>query len=157
MRRNPWMTQGILKSISKKKKLFEKFKGLKLKGKDTIETYSQYKTYNDMINKLVKRCKKDYFYQYFKKHSKNSKQMWTGINRLQRRSSKSHGITHLEEGNTIVSDSLKINKFNSYFLNVADNLGSKIPKVDKRFLDYLPKKTNTPKFHVQDATPDEIM
>ena len=50
----PWITQGLIKSIGKKRTLFEKFKKLKLKNKDTDEVYKLYKTYNDMINKLKK-------------------------------------------------------------------------------------------------------
>ena len=53
----PWITQGLIKSISKKRSLFEKIKKLKLKNKSTDEVFKIYKTYNDMINKLKKKCK----------------------------------------------------------------------------------------------------
>ena len=45
-----------------------------------------------MINKLIKRCKRDHFHQFFQQHSKNSKQIWNGINKLLKRSKKSKAL-----------------------------------------------------------------
>ena len=158
LQQTPWMTKGILKSISKKRKLFKKFKGLKLKDKDATDIYRKYKEYNDLINKLIKRCKRDYYQQYFSRHSKNSKLMWNGINRLLKRSRKKQGMIYLEEDNKRLSDPLKIaNKFNNYFLNVANSLCSKIPKVNTKFQDYLKINENRPLFAMHETTPDEIV
>ena len=49
----PRLTQGLLKYIRKKEKLFLKFKNEKFKNKEG-NTYQQYKIYNDKINKLKK-------------------------------------------------------------------------------------------------------
>ena len=54
LKQNPWMTQGLLKSISKKRQLFKKLKGLIDKNKNIDNVHKKYKTYNDMINKLKK-------------------------------------------------------------------------------------------------------
>ena len=45
----PWLTSGLLKSISKKRALFKQFKNEKLKNKGSSATYQQYKIYNDNI------------------------------------------------------------------------------------------------------------
>ena len=48
-REKPWITQGIQKSISKKRSLFKKFKNDKFKNKGS-DTYKQYKTYNQRFS-----------------------------------------------------------------------------------------------------------
>ena len=41
-KQNPWITQGLIKSISKKRSLFVKFKKGKLKGNNTDELHKLY-------------------------------------------------------------------------------------------------------------------
>ena len=48
------------------------------------------------------------------------------------------------------------NKFNDYYLNVADKLCEKIPKVNNKFQDYL-KNPNKSKLTLKETTPDEVM
>ena len=68
----PWLTQGLLKSISRKRTLFKKFKKDKLKNKES-EVYKEYKICNDTINKLKKASKRNFYNNYFLEHMKNSK------------------------------------------------------------------------------------
>ena len=60
IQQKPWLTPGLLKSIGKKRSLFKKFKSDKFKDKEST-VYKQYKTYNDMINKLKRMSKTDYY------------------------------------------------------------------------------------------------
>ena len=80
---NPWITPGILKSISTKRTLFRKFKSDKFKDKEST-IFKQYKTHNDCINKLKRICKKDHFQKYFLDNFKNSKNKWLGIQNILR-------------------------------------------------------------------------
>ena len=60
------------------------------------------------------------------------------------------------EENGLISDPLKVaNKFNSYYLNIADKLCEKIPKRDNKFQVYL-KNPNKNKLTLKETTPDEI-
>ena len=60
------------------------------------------------------------------------------------------------EENGLISDPLKVaNKFNNYYLNIADKLCEKIPKRDNKFQDYL-KNPNKNKLTLNETTPDEI-
>ena len=70
----PWLTTGLLKSISKKRALFKQFKNDKFKDK-TSNIYQQYKTYTDTINKLKKICMKDHYQKYFYDNFKNSRKI----------------------------------------------------------------------------------
>ena len=111
--------------------------------------------FREMINKLKKKCKRDHYQDYFNKNSTNSKKIWAGINRLLNRGKKKQGTIFLEE-NGLISDPLKVaNKFNDYYLNVADKLCEKIPKRNNKFQDYL-KNPNKNKLTLKETTPDEI-
>ena len=55
--KKPWITNGLIKSASKKRSLLNKIKGFKLKNKDTTKIYKTYKFYTDTINKLKKNVK----------------------------------------------------------------------------------------------------
>ena len=68
------MTNGLLKSISKKRALFKQFKNDKFKDKNS-DVYQQYKTYTDWINKLKRICMKDHYQKFFSQNFKNSRQI----------------------------------------------------------------------------------
>ena len=151
----PWLTSGILKSISKKRSLFKQFKNDKFKNKNST-TYEQYKIYNDNINKLKRICMKDYYQNFFSENFKNSKKIWTGINTLLNRHKKKQGTIYLED-NGFISDPGKVaNKFNDFFLNVADKLSAKIVNKNSSHQDYL-KNPNESKFCLKETTPDEVI
>ena len=152
----PWITQGIIKSVGKKRSLFVKLKKLKSKNKNTDEIHKKYKYYTDTINKLKRKCKKDYYQNYFNENSANSRKLWTGINKLLNRGKKKQGTIFLEE-NGLISDPFKVaNKFNDYYLSIADKLCEKIPKVNNKFQDFL-KNPNRNNLTLKETTPDEIV
>ncbi len=105
---------------------------------------------------MKRKCKRDYYKNYFNVNSSNSKKVWSGINRLLNRGRKKQGTIFLEE-NGLISDPLKVaNKFNNYYLNIADKLCEKIPKVNNKFQDYL-KNPNKNKLTLKETTPDEVL
>ena len=79
-----------------------------------------------------------------------------GINKLLNRQRKCQSTIYLEE-NGLISDPSKVaNKFNNYFLNIADKLCAKISKKNNKFQDYL-KNPNKSKLTLKETTPDEIL
>ena len=157
LNKKPWLTTGLMKSISKKRSLYSKFKDRKLKNKNTDETFAKYKEYNDILNKLKRKSKKNFYHKYFNENSSNSKNMWKGINQILNRVKSRNKQIFLEKDNDIITDSRKVaNEFNDYFSTVAEKLNSKIIKKNSRFQDYLknPQKAN---FNFKETTPDEIV
>ena len=151
----PWLTSGLLKAISKKRSLFKQFKNEKNKDKNS-EIYKRYKAYTGHINKLKRICMKDHYQKFFSDNFRNSKQIWIGINTLLNRHKKQQNTIYLEE-NGLISDPTKIaNKFNDFFLNVAEKLSSKIENKNSSHQDYL-KNPNKSKFYLKETTPDEII
>ena len=91
---------------------------------------------------------KDHYQKFFSDNFRNSKQIWIGINTLLNRHKKQQNTIYLEE-NGFISDPTKIaNKFNDFFLNVAEKLSSKIENKNSSHQDYL-KNPNKSKFYLK--------
>ena len=157
LKKKPWLTMGLLKSISKKRALYSKFRNDKLKNKNTELSFGQYKDYNDLLNKLKRKSKRNFYHKYFTDNSSNSKNMWKGINQLLNRKKSKQKDIFLEENDGIISDSFTVaNKFNKYFTSIADTLNSKIIKKSSKFQDYL-KNPQASNFNFKETAPDEIV
>ena len=73
----PWISNGILKSISTKNSLYKKF----IKTKDNF-WFQRYKIYKNKLNHVIRLSKKLYHLSYFETYKNNSKKIWQGINDL---------------------------------------------------------------------------
>ena len=151
----PWLTTGILKSISKKRSLFKKFKSDKFKNKSS-DAYIRYKYHNDQICKLKRVSKAMHDKKYFIDNMKNSKKMWIGLNTLLNKNKKQQNTIYLEDQGFISDPHNVANKFNDFFLNIAGNLSAKIVQKNTKFQDYL-KNPNKSKFSLKETEPGEIV
>ena len=99
---------------------------------------------------------KDHYQKFFTENFRNSKKIWTGINTLLNRHRKKQNTIYLED-NGFISDPGKVaNKFNDFFLNIADKLSAKIVDKNSSHQDYL-KNPNKSKFCLKETTPDEVI
>ncbi len=131
----PWITKGILKSITVKNKLYKKF----LKSKDSF-WYQRYKYYRNMLHRLIKNSKRLHYNSYFESFKTNSKMIWKGINDLINKSSTSRKTeaTSIKVNGNIIKDPKQVaNKFTDYFTNVAKSLVDKLGTSNSNFKDYL--------------------
>ena len=113
-----------------KRKLFISFKNTNDK-----EVYKKYKTYRDLINTLCRKSKKLYYKSFFTTNANNLKKPGNG-------KTKDQLNYQLIINGLFSSDKKKIaNKFNHYFVNVADSLCKKIPQNNNRYQDRLPQKS----------------
>ena len=133
-RKKPWITNGILKSISIKNKFYKKF----LKSKDPY-WYQQYKFYRDTLNHLIRRSKRNHYKSYFETFKNNSKKIWKGINELLNKSNKTASSEIIIKNNgVLVNDQKQVaNRFNEYFTSIAQNLVDKLRNPKKQYSDYL--------------------
>ena len=62
--------------------------------------------------------------RYFEEHVNNSKKVWEGINKIINKKNKnSADDIFLDENGIIITDQQKVaNKFNAFFINIAQNL-----------------------------------
>ena len=111
--KNPWITGGIIKSISTKFKLYSK----KLKN-NTPENDRKYKKYRNYLNRAIENRKLDYYKKKLAEVQNQSRDVWRTLNEIigQRRSKKSQ-IKQIcdENGNILTSRKDIANTFNNQF------------------------------------------
>ena len=152
----PWITPGILKSISKRDFHHRKF--IKAtKPDDKARHLAQFKAYRNLIVTLCRRSKKNHFTRYFLHNSNNMQKIWSGIRDIiNSKSSKSSVPISLSIGESISSNPEKVaNHFNDFFTSVADSLRSKLPPTNSNFSRFL-KNQNPNSIFLRPTTPEEI-
>ena len=157
LKEKPWITNGILTSIKIKNKMYKKYCKTKDKEKQ-IKIFNYYKTYHNLINKLIKQSKIEHYQEYFKEHKYNLIKTWKGIKELINIKTKSQNqLNSLQINNELTTDSNIIsNSANTFFTTIASKLEAKlIPEQSKSYLDYLPPQ-NEKSFFIHPTTPKEV-
>jgi exonuclease III len=124
----PWMTQGLLKSMRTKEKLYKKM----LTARNTVSYVnheSKYKEYLSLYKKSIRAAKNQFWLLRFEDTKSDIKRTWKNINTLLNNKSKNHSFPSQfhHNGNTISNPKEIADSFNDYFVNAAPNLASKIP------------------------------
>lgn len=157
----PWITNGIIKSIRNKEKLYSKY--LKEKGKvEQEKLHTEFKMRKNMITNIIRKSKRNFYNNYFLEHSKNARKLWVGINNIVNTKPKQNSMpTCIEEklDNNLISITEPkniANRFNNYFTSIADKIleERKYPG-NKHFSNYL-NIANTKSFMVKPTDNLEI-
>ena len=118
----PWITLGLLKSISVKNKLLTNF----INKKDPVlkeEFHTKYKKYRNLLSTLMKKSKQAYSDKYFERNLNNIKNTWKRIkSHILLKTVASHvpTVLSLDIGDTITSSCDIENTFNNYFASIAE-------------------------------------
>ena len=136
--KKPWITKGILTSISRKNALYKRF----MKEKDAVKKEilsSNFKIYKNWLTKIMCMSKTLYFQNFFETYRTNLRETWKGIKSLvSSKARKPCAPSSLLIDKNVVNDPLTIaNCFNDYFSKIATDTKAKIRPVDKNFSDYL--------------------
>ena len=151
----PWLTKGILKSISIKDKLYKKY--LKSKpGLSKDNTFEKFKMYRNKISNMLTIVKKSYYTQYFQSNLNDIKNTWKGIKELINiNSSKSRQKINLNIGGKLITDETDIgNEFNNFFSTIASKLSEKIVPSRNSHFDFL-KSPNANSFFISPVSKEE--
>ena len=149
----PWITLGLQKSISVKRKLRTNF----INKKDPIlkeECHINYKKCRNLLSTLMKA----YYDRYFKKNWKNLKNTWKGIKSLislKTVASSIPTVLSLDNGDTITNPYDISYTFNNYFASIAETTKKSIKYAHKHFLDYLSNESDSTIF-LQPTDKEEI-
>ena len=147
----PWVTKGILKSITLREKNHSKY----LKNKDPFY-YERYRIYRNKINHLLKDSKKLYFQKYFSDFKFDCKKMWNGINHILMKKKKEQNTINLLINNSIETDqTIVAEEFNTFYSNIGPELSKKIPKTKFNF-EYFLKEPNPNCMYLSPITKDEL-
>ena len=139
-KKNSWISNGIVRSIRFRDKLYSK-----LKSTDpSSEMYSTYKinlqTYNRILKQNIRQAKKLYYQKCFEKFKKDIKGTWMTIKQIINRSDKIREFPkYFNIDNIEVSNPTEIaTKFNDYFTEIGPKLAESIlPPQGRYFTDYL--------------------
>lgn len=141
-RYSPWITPAIIHSCKTKHKLYNK-----IRKSPTEQAIKHYKEYNNILNKLKRKLKSDYFAQKLDEHRQNIKQTWNILHQalgMKQNTMKNSPIA-LSINNALTTDqSIIANTFNNYFVNVGHEIQNKIPPSQRTYDLYLPpSQTNS--------------
>ena len=151
LRLKPWISRSILQSIKIKNNYYKKY----IKKQESF-WYERYKYYRNKINMLITKSKKNHLRTLFQENCFNSKKAWNKINEiLNRERNKTTDIFPNDDGAIITNQKTISNKFNKYYINVAQNLIKDMGESNTEFQDYL-KNPNVHSFFLTETTPDEV-
>ena len=81
--------------------------------------------------------------------------MWRGINQLLNKHRSKQKSIFLEDSGLVTDPKVVANKFNTYFINIAEKLSNKIVNKNTKFQDYL-KNPNMSQLFLNETSPHEI-
>ena len=143
-----------MKSINKSKSLYKKTLH---KNKNNIHAY---KNYNDVLKKVKRHAKKQYYIDKCTEYKSNTRQLWTTINQLVKtQNDKTNTISQIQcNGMEINNPQTISNKFCSYFSNIGREFAAKIPKPEKNIDHYLSKiRRNEVSLFLTPTTDTEVL
>lgn len=122
-KRSPWITQGIIKSINVRDKLYKATK-LETDNNSIKELYTYYRK---LIPVLIKNAKNFYYTNKINENSK-PKDLWSISNDyLNKNNSKNNVIKNINVNEQIITDNkIMADEFNNYFATVGQNLSENI-------------------------------
>ena len=156
---NPWITTGLINSISKRDRLYKIWKRTQTKRCTTGDPrlQEQYRKYRNMLGNLIKKSKQNFHTKEFEKASGNMKKTWSIINNLRGKNQMSSSYC-IKNGNSVITDDKTVaNKLNQHFCSLAENLNKDAQKPQTRnFRDYL-SHSQASSIFLEKTTPSEII
>ena len=155
--KNPWITNGLLRSISTKNLLYKKF--LKAKNPELkSQKHAKFKKHRNLLSKLIRISKNNYYKNYFYENKNDLKQKWKVVNEIIGiKSSSDLSPKLIIHNNTqVTKDRDMAEAFNNYYGTIAEDTKNKIPRTDKAFTDYLNDPTLNSIFLTR-VTPTEVL
>ena len=121
---NPWITNGLIKSINYKNFLYEKWKKSKTKKnkQGDLQIYEKYKHYRKKLRILIKCAKSRFYSVKFDKCKGNSKKTWELINELRGKCKRKPKSSFIINGSVVNERRIIASEFNKYFTSLAHNL-----------------------------------
>ena len=162
---NPWITPGIIASITKKHLFYKLWK--KTQAKDNLHGdnafYIRFKSYRKYLKKIIKQAKKNFYSKKFNSVQGDLKKTWGLINELRGKVKQNIKASFVINGE-LIEDRRKIaNEFNNFFASVAKNLNVKTcsstlngDSTSNDFRSYLTKRVQKSVF-LSPTSPSELV
>lgn len=153
----PWMTLGILTSIRHRDRM-----KIKLTKHYSNELKTAYIKYRNIVNKLIKTCKNNYYQAKLNNAKKNNKKMWGIIKQITNTSPTVNNFQNqpiINKNNDDINDpKQKADVFNDFFINIEQNITKKIHTLPKKYLNPpLPEKELPQCLYLNPITENELI
>ena len=127
-KKSKWITQGIIRSMTVRDKLYLK---MKLSPKDTpeyIATKRNLKTYNNILKRNIRQAKILYYQHQFDQYKNNIKKTWGVIKDLVNRTSIKNTLPQyfIVDKEVLTDKHVIANRLNTFFTNIGSKLASQI-------------------------------
>ena len=162
---NPWITDGIVKSVQTKSELYKKWdksRSRKLPAGDP-RLYKMYSDYRRSLKHLIKSAKANYYGKKFNEYQGDMKKTLSVINELRGKSKPQLKPLFVIDNVKIRNRRIIANKFNEYFVSLASNLNRSIYETGEvgienfvSFTEFVDKSVSNSIIFLKDCTEDEI-
>lgn len=126
-KRNPWITGGLLKSISVKNELYKKLS----KQPNNLTIITEYKKYKNKLTQLIKATKTNYYKEQIERNKNSSKTLWNVVKKFTNKNLVNTEIKEIKVDNELITDKKQIaNAFNNYFAKIGEKMASSIDKAN---------------------------
>ena len=138
-----WITNGIKRSIKHKNNLFH----LQLNNR-TMTNISNWKTYRNMLNKIIHKAQIDYYKKQIDMQSNSCKGLWKTLGSMISNKAKKSQINKLKVNNKYVKNPGNIAEiFNKFFCEIGPNLSKKFQEIPQNaFTKYMGESANQSMF-----------
>ena len=144
----PWLCKSAIKCLNLKTKLYFQCKRGEI-------CYEMYFLFSEILKRLLKLAKEQYYRKLFSNNKKSSKKTWNNINTLVTGGKDCDARFQIKKNGNLISSPIEIaNEFNEYFLNIPTDLYQKLTP-SKNDYSYLIDK-NPHSIFFQPATTLEV-
>ena len=146
----PWILPWLEDACNRKNGLYHLYV-----KQPSVQNKTKYKKMKKFVDTHIKRAKKQYYSNYFKQYSKDSRKQWQMINSLINRNKTKIKVTKLTKQDAAITSKNGIaDTFNEYFCNIANTLKQGIPTNTNAKQQLGNRAINT--MYIVDTTPTEI-
>ena len=127
-KKTKWITQGIIKSISFRDKLYKEYRKSPMNTVTRDRLKTNLNTYNKILKSNILLAKRKHYHSIFEKYKHNIKNTWTNIKDLFQQSKVKRDFPNhfLINGEDITDTNNIANKFCEYFTNIGPSLAKNI-------------------------------
>ena len=132
-KKHPWITNGILRSIKKRNKLYKAY----LCNKSDAECFEKYKRYRNNLTTIIRESRKLHFHHQFEKAKNNCNSTWKVIKEIlnKRNTCKINKFNFKDVSYETPKEIAE--KFNEYFAGVGPNQAKKINRRGTDFTKFI--------------------
>ncbi|KAG1656757.1 hypothetical protein GQR58_023749 [Nymphon striatum] len=154
---SPWMTQGLLKSIERRDKLFRKLRRLPLNTDRYHILKFQLDNLNTILRSLIDSAKDTHLKDRFSRVQGNIKRTWSVLNSALNRNKTSSLPTSFNINGNLISDPVVIaRELNNYFATIGPDLADKISNSSNNFKDFLTNPV-IPSFNFSSVSENDVL